>query len=271
MAVLGVPRMAEERKTAEAEVLRRTKRALVIRNGKAGEMASLFLREMANMKKPHSVVQRWKRFSSAFCDAGQIEAACKRSDASLFVAGASRKGKDTVVFGRLFSETVSTLVEVSLKSVSPTVHSYRHGARPVFVFSGEETEEHALFKNVLVDLLNKNKPAEVSLGGLELVVSVSFRGKEASLKTYLIEADREGGFSNTGGSLKMRDISLKKTGFEAVLCVEKSWVSAVNTVPRRKKKDKRERDEIGNVYGRVHVGRQEVEKIRPRKMKAFGH
>ena len=157
------------------------------------------------------------------------------------------------------------------------------GLKPMLLFSGTPFEspvsnEYTLAKNFFVDFF-KGEPADkVDVEGLQYVVSVSARdevdGEEAKpmihLRVYLIRTKRSGQklprveVEEMGPRMDFRVGRVK----EADESVMKEALRKARTNEERPKKNIAT-DVMGDKFGRIHLGKQDLGTLQTRKMKGL--
>ncbi|PWN91654.1 Brix-domain-containing protein [Acaromyces ingoldii] len=139
------PRNARSKRALEkreSKELESAKTAIFVRGSHTSEAVSCALKELAGLKKPHSIPFSKRNDVAPFEDASSIEFWAAKNDASLFVVGNhQKKRKDNLTFVRTFDGQVLDMYELGITMAksheefkskrSPTV-----GARPLFHFSG---------------------------------------------------------------------------------------------------------------------------------------
>lgn len=146
--------------------------------------------------------------------------------------------------------------------------------KPCVIFNGYKwklTEELRRLRNLLLDVFHKEPVDTIRLQGLEHVISftvaddmtVHMRSykvllKKSGQKTPRIELEEIGPSVDFGiRRIKMASKDLYKTALKKPAPLK---VTSKKNVTR---------DELGNVHGRVHVGKQDVTRMQTRKMKGL--
>eukprot|EP00917_Polyrhabdina_sp_WS-2016_P014405 GHVP01031504.1.p1 GENE.GHVP01031504.1~~GHVP01031504.1.p1 ORF type:complete len:274 (-),score=59.61 GHVP01031504.1:220-1041(-) len=255
------------------EIVRETKKTIFVDGKKKSEQVDIILSELYNLKKPNGIAYKKGEEKSPFTNPSSFEFYCEKSKASQFVYGGKTKSGSNIIMGRVFGGLVSDMMDFKIEEVTSSKKSYRNGTRPIFLFKNVETDEHKHAKSLLLDLLNKNTPNDILLSGIELVISVTFEESQCVIKTYLISPDSKKKKIDNGTSLNTRDITLEETGFCAKLTIKRAHKNnnIGDTIRKAPKNTHTEKDGVGNIYKKIHTGRQNIKEIRPRKMKAFGH
>lgn len=142
------------------------------------------------------------------------------------------------------------------------------------VFNGDRFESDETYKNMknyFLDFFNGEVTDGINLGGLEHVISLTATPDDRVLfRTYLIQMKKSG--------LKTPRVELEEMGPSYDLKVRRStlpksdlWNAACKFAkePKPKKQKNVEVDEMGDKYGRIHLGKQDLNKIQTRKMKGL--
>lgn len=142
------------------------------------------------------------------------------------------------------------------------------------IFNGDRFESDEKCKNIknyFLDFFNGEETSAINLAGLEHVISLTATPDDRILfRTYSIQMKKSG--------LKTPRVELEEMGPSYDLIMKRTsvpkpdmWKSAVR-VPKEVKPKKAkniEVDEMGDKYGRIHLGKQEIDKIQTRKMKGL--
>ncbi|KAF9165500.1 rRNA-binding ribosome biosynthesis protein rpf2 [Actinomortierella ambigua] len=269
----------------EAKVEENVKSALFIRGSSTSQVVSDALADLYMLKKPNGVNFSKKNSIHPFEDHSTLDFFSQKNDASLcIVATHSKKRPHTLTFARMFEHQLMDMMEVHLENCKP-MRDFKTpksaiGMRPCFQFNGDMWDQHPqykMFKSMLLDFYRGKTVDRVALAGLEYIISVSHgpltaEGKPGKvyLRTYTIQLKKSG--------VKLPRIELEEMGpsmdmtfGRAEEAKPETWKEAMK-VPRElkpKKKKNVSTDEMNNVVGRVHLGRQDFDKIQTRKMKGL--
>jgi len=236
------------------------------------------------LKKPDAVNFSKKNQIHPFEDESSLEFFSQKNDASLIVVGThSKKRPHNLVFARMFEHQVMDMMELGIESATAMGKikgaKCAVGMKPLMVFNGELFDTHDNYKNLknlFTDFFHGQNIDAINLTGLEHVITLTaapLEGKNAGmiyLRVYTIQLKKSGAktprieLEEMGPSLdfKLRRVQLPKPEI---------WKLATK-VPKElkpKKVKNVEKDELGEVYGRIHVGNQNLEKIQTRKMKGL--
>jgi ribosome production factor 2 len=142
------------------------------------------------------------------------------------------------------------------------------------IFNGEKFDSDSTYKhlkNYFLDFFNGEQTTAINLAGLEHVISITATPDDRILfRTYSVQMKKSGVKTPRVELEDMGphyDFSLKRTSVPK----PDMW-SAAAKIPKElkpKKVKNIEKDEMGDTYGRVHLGKQEFDKIQTRKMKGL--
>lgn len=214
-----------------------------------------------------------------FDDPIPLEQLTTKNECTHFFFGShSKKRPDNVILGRLYEHEVLDMVELAIKDFQG-LNEFKNEkigphVKPCVIFNGYKwklTEELRRLRNILLDLFHKESVDTIRLQGLEHVISFtvaedltihmrSYRIllKKSGQKTPRIELEEIGpSVDFTMRRIKMASKDLFKNAIKKPAPLK---VTARKNVTR---------DELGNVHGRVHVGKQDVNRVQTRKMKGL--
>jgi len=262
----------------EPKIYENTKTALFFKGGNTSQTVSHALKEIHTLKKPHATIYSKKNATRPFEDQSTVEFFSKKTDSSLFMYGChSKKRPDNIVIGRLFDGQVLDMAEfgiskfVSMKEFQSPKPSL--GIKPALVFSGdlfEESEDSRRIKNLLIDFFRGPSVDNVSLEGLEHVISIHGADEKVYIRNFRVIMKKSGSktprieLDSVGPSL---DLSLRRTRLASEDLFKRALRKPVTAKPKKKKNISR--DELGNKLGRIHMQTQNFEKLQARKLKGL--
>ncbi|KAJ2226478.1 rRNA-binding ribosome biosynthesis protein rpf2 [Coemansia sp. RSA 1722] len=269
----------------EAKVVENPKTAIFVRGSKTSKIIQDTLKDLYSLRKPEAINFTKKNEIHPFDDETSIEFFARKNDSSLFAVGIhSKKRPHNLILGRTFNHQILDMVELgieqckSMEELKSKMCSV--GNKPLMVFNGEgfnQNEDLIRLKSILLDFFRGEAADKVSLKGLEYVITVTagpqgpngeqglvyFRTYTTSLKKSGMRQPRVE-LEEMGPSLDMR---IRRVRYPA----DEMWKMAVK-VPKELKEVKVKnisRDGLGDKYGRVHLGKQDINKIQTRKVKAL--
>ncbi|CAO3621661.1 unnamed protein product [Cunninghamella blakesleeana] len=231
------------------------------------------------MKRPNAIHFTKKNEIKPFEDEEKLEFFSNKNDSSLIVVGTHQKKRPhNLVFTRMFNHQVLELIELGIEKITAMSQikgsKASVGMKPLLTFNGERFDSNPTLqqiKNYFLDFFNGESSDGVNLNGLEYVISFTATSDTTILmRTYTIQMKKSG--------VKTPRVELEEMGPHFDFVVRRTvspkrdlW-KAASRVPTELKKQKVknvEKDEMGDVYGRVHVGQQDLHKIQTRKMKGL--
>ncbi|KAJ8095053.1 rRNA-binding ribosome biosynthesis protein rpf2 [Marasmius tenuissimus] len=225
-----------------------------------------------------------------------------KNDASLFAFGHSTKKRPNgLTFVRMYDGKVLDMVEVGIeKFVSMNdIKSPKStpGHKPLMHFASELFETHPRFmqlKSILMSFFNGEEIESIYLTGIEHVISVSCAPAPATLNTASTSEDTT---SLPKVHIRAYTTKLLSSGTRIPRVELVDMGPSIDLVLRRhaepdaamlkhalkrpklkktdiekglgKKRKNMEVDEMGDLRGRVHVGKQDLHKLQTRKMKGL--
>ncbi|GLV31443.1 Novel nucleolar protein 3 [Carabus blaptoides fortunei] len=263
----------------EPQIIEGPKRTLLFHGRKASEKVRNLLRDIYDLKKPDAHKLTRKNDVTIFEDSTPVEAFCRKHDCSIFVmVSHSKKRPDNLIVGRTFDYSLLDMVELGVESYQGlkdfAASKITMGIIPCLVFAGpvwEQTDEMKTLRSIFVDLFHREKADAIRLQGLEHVLSFTATddGKILirSYKTLLKKS----------GSRTPR-IELEEIGPHIDLTVRRSKLPSEDLMKQACRKPKQlkirktkniSRDGLGTTHGRIHVGKQDLNKLQTRKMKGL--
>ncbi|KAM6498761.1 Brix domain containing protein [Amanita muscaria] len=232
-----------------------------------------------------------------------------KNDASMFVFGHSTKKRpDGLTFIRLYHGRVFDMIEVGVDKFDSMTDfktpKATPGHKPLMHFASDLFDSHPRFmqlKSMLLDLFNSEAIDSICLPGIEHVISVSLSPTPASLNTANSAPD---GARDTTKPEELPKVHIRT--FTVKLLASGTRIPRVELTPmgpfldlslRRfreadpemlkqamkrpkvtkqdvekglgQKKKNMEVDEMGDLRGRIHLGKQDLSKLQTRKMKGL--
>ncbi|KAL1709615.1 Brix domain-containing protein [Schizophyllum commune] len=238
-----------------------------------------------------------------------LEFWAQKNDASVFLVGqTSKKRPNNLTFVRMYDYRVLDVIEVGVDKFVPMsdfiTPKSTPGHKPLMHFASELFDTHPRFvqlKSMLMDFFNGEEIESICLKGLEHVISVSCAPTPPGLNTT---STTDSSTSSAAAPEALPKVHLRV--FTTKLLNSGTRVPRVELVPmgpsldlslRRhqppdaelmkqalkrpklkqqdvekglgKKRKNMEVDEMGDLRGRLHVGKQDLNKLQTRKMKGL--
>ncbi|XP_052889021.1 ribosome production factor 2 homolog [Anopheles moucheti] len=266
----------EEREPKTIENLKKT---LIMEGRKCSNDIRQALRDFNMLKKPNSRMMRRNNDVTPFEDATPLEHLAKTNDCHLFLFGSSSKKRpNNLIMGRTYDEQVLDMVEFGIDHYTALekfkTEKISQFTKPVIIFNGYKwklTEELRRIKSLLLDMFRIDQIDSIRLQGIEHVLSFTLADDLTILvRSYRIQLKKSGQRTprielvEMGPSL---DLSVRRTKIASDNLYKVAMKQpAILKVAKRKNVT---RDELGNVHGRVHVGKQDINVLQTRKMKGL--
>ncbi|ORX55607.1 ribosome production factor 2 [Hesseltinella vesiculosa] len=266
-------------KNRESKVHENPKTALIVHSSTSSQKVNDALKDLYALKRANGIHFTKKNELRPFEDEEKLEFFSTKNDASLIVVGSHQKKRPhNLTFVRMFNHQVMEMIELGIdySQVMSQVPGAKAavGMKPVLVFNGELFDSNTTcqnIKNYFLDFFNGEESDAVNLNGLEYVISfTALSENKIAMRTYTVQMKKSG--------VKTPRVELENMGPNFDFAVRRTvaprrelWKNAVR-VPSEIKKTKTknvEKDALGDTYGRIHVGQQNLSKIQTRKMKGL--
>ncbi|KAG2134493.1 Brix domain-containing protein [Suillus clintonianus] len=291
----------------EAKEVEDVRTAIFVKGTHTGEVVNGVMKELMALKRPDAISFSKKNAIHPFEDASSLEFWAGKNDASMFLMGQSTKKRPAgLIIARTFDSKVLDMCELGVdKFVSMAefkTPKSTPGHKPMMHFASELFDTHPRFmqlKSLLMDFFNGEVIDSICLPGLEHVISVSLAPAPSlrpanpilgesqeddiqnlpkiHIRTYTVKLLPSGTrvprveLTEMGPSL---DLSLRRHQ----AADPEMWKAAMRR-PKLKKQDlekglgkkkkNMEVDEMGDLRGRVHIAKQDLDKLQTRKMKGL--
>ncbi|PIA17956.1 ribosome production factor 2 [Coemansia reversa NRRL 1564] len=269
----------------DPKVFENPKTSIFVRGSTTSQVVLDTLKDLYSLSKPNAINFTKKNQIHPFDDETGIEFFSRKNDSSLFAVGMhSKKRPHNLILGRTFNHQVLDMVEMgverctTIKEINSRVCAA--GTKPLMVFNGEafaQNEQMIRLKNILLDFFRGESADKVSLKGLECVITVTagptgINGEPGLvfLRTYTTSLKKSGvrqpriELEEMGPAL---DLRIRRVRYPT----DEMWKQATK-IPKELYQPKVKnisRDGLGDKYGRVHLGKQGIEKIQTSKVKAL--
>uniref|UniRef100_A0AAY5ECJ1 Ribosome production factor 2 homolog n=1 Tax=Electrophorus electricus TaxID=8005 RepID=A0AAY5ECJ1_ELEEL len=262
----------------EAKLVENAKTAMILKGGNTSETVTHALKDVYALKKPNAVLYKKKNIMRPFEDPTSLEFFSKKSDCSLFLFGShNKKRPNNLIFGRMFDSHVLDMFELgvdrfsSLKDIKST--KCAEGTKPMLLFAGElfhTDTEYTRLRSVLTDFFRGPTVSAVRLAGLEHVLHFTAQDGKIYMRSYRVKLKKSG--------CRTPRVELEEIGpaFDFVLrrthLASDDLYKTAHRQPRglkAKKKKNISHDTFGTKYGRLHMQKQNLDKLQTRKMKGL--
>ncbi|KAK2883410.1 hypothetical protein QQF64_016990 [Cirrhinus molitorella] len=262
----------------EPKLIEGLKTSMIIKGGNTSETVSQALKDVYALKKPNAVLYKKKNMVRPFEDSTALEFFSKKTDCSLFLFGShNKKRPNNLVFGRMFDFHVLDMFElgiekfVSLRDVKKD--KCPEGTKPLLVFAGElfETDrEHQRLRNLLTDFFCGPRVSAVRLAGLEHVLHFTAVEGKIYMRSYKVLLKKSGcrtpriELENMGPSF---DFVMRRSHMASDDLYKTAHRQPKGVKPKKKKNISH--DTFGTKFGRLHMQKQNLDKLQTRKMKGL--
>ena len=148
------------------------------------------------------------------------------------------------------------------------------GSKPCFMFVGSEwesSEYHKSLQNLLVDMFRGEVVSKINLGGLDHVICCTTQGNRVLFRTYSTDYIKS---NNTAPRVELEimgpcmDLTFRRTKFASADLMRAACKKPKGL--KEKKVKNVSRDELTNEkMGRIHLGRQNLDEMKVRRVKAL--
>ncbi|XP_966621.2 ribosome production factor 2 homolog [Tribolium castaneum] len=263
----------------EPQVVEGPKKALFFQGRRSSEKLRRLAKDLYDLKKPEAQMLNKKNDITIFENATPVEAFCKKYESSLFVMSShSKKRPDNLVIGRMFNYSLLDMVELHVEAAEFmkdfACSKIALGTKPCLVFNGpawEETEVLKHLKSLFIDMFHREEVNSVRLQGLEHTISFTATPEgKILIRSYKVMMKKSG--------CRVPRVELEEMGPRIDLSLRRSKLPSEDLMkealrkPKELKVSKKKNisvDGLGTTHGRIHVGKQEINKIQTRKMKGL--
>lgn len=262
----------------EPKLTENIKTAMIMKGGNTTETVTQALKDIYALKKPNAVLYKKKNIMRPFEDSTSLEFFSKKSDCSLFLFGShNKKRPHNLIFGRLFDYHVLDMIELGIEKFTALKEIKRskcpEGTKPLLVFAGEPFDQDPDFqrlKSVLIDFFRGPTVSSVRLAGLEHVLHFTALEGKIYMRSYKVLLKKSG--------CRTPRIELEEIGPSMDLVLRRCHLASddlYKTAHRQpkalkpKKKKNISHDAFGTKFGRLHMQKQDLNKLQTRKMKGL--
>jgi len=239
------------------------------------------MKDLSNLKKPHSISYNQKNDIRPFEDVTKLEFFCKKNDSSLFMLGNhNKKRPHNLILGRMYDYHLLDMFELGLENFV-SLQEFKNskvtaGSKSCLLFAGEpfadtSNEEFKRLKSLLIDFFRGPEVDNLRLAGIEHVLQFTAVERKVLVRSYKINLSKS--------SSKYPRVELEEIGPSLDLVVRRNQMASddlfktackqVKNVRGAKKVKNHSEDVFGNKMGAIHIPAQEIKKIQTRKVKAL--
>lgn len=247
------------------------KQVAFIRGFTSNDIINRVMKAIHMLKKPAGVTLNKKNIIKPFEDISPLEFICQKNDCPLFIfTSHSKKRPNNLIMGRTFDGHLLDMVEFgveSFKSIEEFGARVSVGMKPLLIFAGEPFEtdfDMIRIKNLLNDFFLGPRPAGLRVKGIEHVIMFVAHGGKIYMRPYMIEQKKVPGHDRSEAVCHEMGPQLDLVVRRTKLADHDHFTKACKQKPKapKSKKNKNIRtDEVGNVVGKIHIGRQNFDKM----------
>ncbi|KAI0798631.1 Brix domain-containing protein [Irpex lacteus] len=271
---------------------------IFVKGTHVGERVDHVMKELMALKRPHAISFSKKNVVRPFEDATSLEFWSQKNDASMFVLGQSTKKRPHgLTFVRMYDSRVLDMCEVGVEGWK-SMQEFKTakatpGHKPLLHFASDLFDTHPRFqqlKSLLMDFFNGEVIDSICLKGIESVISItagplpdspstSSELPKVHIRAYTIRFLSSGTrvprveLTPMGPSI---DLSLRRNQDadpellkQALKRPKIKKQDIEKGLGNKKKMRNLEVDEMGDLRGRVHIAKQDLNKLQTRKMKGL--
>ncbi|XP_045468554.1 ribosome production factor 2 homolog [Harmonia axyridis] len=261
------------------QIIEGPKKTLFFKGRKCNENMRRVLKDIYNLKKPDALMLTKNNDITIFEDVTPVEAFTRKHETPLFIMGSSSKKRpENLVAGRMFNYSLLDMFEFHVENVEHLEDFKSNkillGLKPCLVFNGpkwDETAEFKQLKSLFIDLFHREEVECIRLQGLEHILSFTITDDgKILLRSYKVMLKKSGG--------RTPRVELEAIGPNIDLVLRRSKLPTEDLMKEACKRPKELKakpkknistDGLGTTHGRIHIGKQEINKLQTRKMKGL--
>jgi ribosome production factor 2 len=236
------------------------------------------LTDLGKLLKPNCKVMARKNELYPFEDANSIEFLTSKNDCALFAVGShSKKRPNNLILGRTFDGHMLDMVELGVEMHQP-LETFKGskkamGSKPLMAFLGDQWESDSTFmriQNLLLDVFRGDKIEMISLKGMDHVLVFTVAESKIMLRGYTVSFKKSGTKVPLVDLLPMgpsMDMSVRRTQLAADDLYKIACKKPKGLKPTKVKNISR--TPMGDKVGRIHVKKQNFDKMGGRRVTAL--
>uniref|UniRef100_A0A8B9KJE2 Ribosome production factor 2 homolog n=1 Tax=Astyanax mexicanus TaxID=7994 RepID=A0A8B9KJE2_ASTMX len=251
------------------KLLENSKNAMIMKGGNTSETVTQALKDIYSLKKPNVVLYKKKNIMRPFEDSTSLEFFSKKTDCSLFLFGShNKKRPNNLVFGKnssssylrpLFFSKITHICNFSFnywQCFTSDTLLVQHPYLTVFF--------------LLVDFFRGPVVPAVRLAGLEHILHFTAADGKIFMRSYRVLLKKSGcrtpriELEEIGPSF---DFVLRRTHLASDDLYKTAHKQPKGLKPKKKKNISH--DTFGTKFGRLHMQKQNLDKLQTRKMKGL--
>ena len=285
-----VPKAKVQRylKSTQTKLVESARTTLLLKGTRCSQSMGTLLKDMRSMLQPHCKLLSKTNAFTAFESQGHqsLEFLATKNDCSLFaMASHNKKRPNNLVIGRTFDRQMLDMVELgilrykSLADYGGQVPKKRIGSKPLMLFCGDlwSQGDHAKLQNLLIDFYKGDTVDQLIISGVDHVLVFTIAMMEGTTplvhqRTYFVKLKK----NPNGGTTPLPflescgpdiDFTIRRTQMAS----PDLWKASLKQplAVKQKKKKNRTTNIFGETIGRLHLEKQDVDKMQGRKSKAL--
>lgn len=262
----------------EPKIVESTKQALMLRGLSASVTSLQFVKDLHALKRMQSTYFGQKHPFNPFEDITPVEELSKKYDQSLFAfCSHNKKRPDNVILGRLFDYHLLDMIEFGVENFK-SLQEFKNskvatGVKPCLIFTGDlwhQNEEYTKCKSLLLDFFRGEQVEQVRIGGFEHALSFTAAEGKIYFRSYKVLMKKSG--------TKTPHIELEEIGPAADLVIRRTRLASSDlfktacrtpAAAKPKKVKNMSKDVFGTRMGRIHMPRQDYNKLQVKRGRAL--
>jgi len=269
-------------KAREPKLIEDSKKALFISGQKTSQRVCDALLDLRMLKTPDAKFLGKRNPLYAFEDETSVEFLCQKNDCSLFMLGThNKKRPHNLIIGRMFGHPefhLLDMMELGIEEyeglvVAGSQKKKAPGSKPAFIFQGNEwTDDNNFVKlrSLFLDFFKGQEVDQICLAGLDHVIVCTAAQGKCHFRVHSIDFKKSGtkipkvelNFMGPAMTLNFRRTKFASEDLYKLACRRPKELKV-------KKKKNVSRNVLGDKLGRVHMERQDFEKMQVRRVKAL--
>uniref|UniRef100_A0A7S2R2I5 Ribosome production factor 2 homolog n=1 Tax=Eucampia antarctica TaxID=49252 RepID=A0A7S2R2I5_9STRA len=291
-------KVARYLKTLESKLVEEAKSALLLKGIRCSDAMTTVLKDLRAIKAPHAKLLTKNNVIVPFDDEGQqsLDFLCTKNDASLFaMASHNKKRPNNLTIGRTFDRRILDMCELGVlryKSLQDYAGSIkkRIGSKPMMLFVGDKWHldvECKRLQNLLIDFYRGDPVKKIIVSGLDHIMVFTIVDDPQSInnnnvnlvfkptihqRTYFVKLKK----NPNGGKTPLpyllasgpdMDFKVRRTQF----ATPDTWKMAMKqpAAIKPKKVKNHTTNMFGETIGRLHIEKQDIDKMGGKKSKAL--
>ncbi|CCF57888.1 hypothetical protein KAFR_0D02410 [Kazachstania africana CBS 2517] len=274
----------------EAKLVEDVKQALFVPGQTSNKLLHDIMVDLSAIKKPDIKRFNKKNEIRPFEDAASLEFLSEKNDTSLIVLSTnSKKRKNNLTFVRTFGYKIYDMIELHVVENFKLLSDFRKqtfnlGLKPMFSFQSAAFDTHPVYKHIkslFLDFFRGETTDLQDVAGLQHVISLTVQGDFQDgepLPNVLFRVYKLRTYRSEQGGRKLPRVELEEVGPRLDFKIGRIHTPSAEMAKEALKKPRQleaktvknvETDLMGDKLGRIHMGKQDLNKLQTRKMKGL--